>query len=748
MIHPEKYLNALKQQLSENPKLRKCFSVYIGDAREADASSVREMLQSYQAALKKQLLLDERLDPAYEQSFRDLAHLAMRLAYLAELEDAPDSKEEELRRRLTVRLLTGLCSAPDWALQGKNGKLFSADLWTGSLCVQTAILYTLLKKHCTQDEREAIRSGILKNGIEAVLAEWLDPETHRHALDSMGHNWWLVIVCGAGVAALALQEELPCCREYLRRILDGIRLWFRYPGNVLQNKKANFGPDGDYIEYLGYMTYGFSTYCMLESFYRDETGSTDLFEETYLRPQLTYYLANFYWADGHLRMPGFGDSPERLVKHQHVIYYLTERFGCGRLFEMQSLMSDGPNEYEDFLFYPLAAGVTALGEAPEPLFCVQPHAGYATARTGYGKEDRFFSIKTGESWNHNHLDVGTFLLTDGGMEIAVDSGCCNYGRPEYREYYTAPKAHNVVLFNGQGQDSDMIDSGTKFSGCFPSWVNPQGQDYLYLLADCTGPYTGIYTRFYRHILLLRDWTVLIDDIQTLYPGTLSWQMHYAGQPGQEDGCLKWLRGNQEICLYPVYPPHQTLQIEKGLRDGEMLSSLGLRDPMRHTLQMGQLPEGSFVSLQSRISKRRAKLIQVISRPHPKGKTAPPALVETDGGILVTLSSGGRQEQILVNTHADGSYMHQNSWLNSGSWETDAFLVYAAFDAANDLTKVGIVNGSRLRMGNDFSLGCLMKLDAFFDLPGQSGCVRSGLEQELLLKRHGQPFHPQLKVIKP
>ena len=47
-----------------------------------------------------------------------------------------------------------------------------------------------------------------------------------------------------------------------------------YPGNVLQNKKANFGEKKDYIEFLGYMTYGFSMYALLETFTAMKLGMT------------------------------------------------------------------------------------------------------------------------------------------------------------------------------------------------------------------------------------------------------------------------------------------------------------------------------------------------------------------------------------------------------------------------------------------------------------------------------------------
>lgn len=728
MLKLTSYFQMLKQRLGTDERLRHCFDNYIDDARTDCLKKTQNCIDAFRMQRDIQFADNEHLLPAYAAAFDGLAYLAMRLAYLGVLEG--DNSGQRLA--CAKRLLLELCTTYDWVTQGKEEDRFHADLWTGSLCAQTAVLYTVVRSQCTEDECRIIRQGMLKNGILAVYREWLDPEEHRHALDSMGHNWWLVIVCGAGVASLALREEEPVCAELFSKISKSIHQWFCYPGNVLQNKKANFGPDGDYIEFLGYMTYGFSTYVMLESFYYAETGDDSLLEAVYLKPQIKAYLSNFYWVDGHLRLANFGDTPAWIVKHQHVIYYLSERFHCKELFKQQELMSDGPNEYEDFLFYPPAAEMENGKACRLPLLCVYPHSGYAVCRTGYGPKDRFFAMKTGESWNHNHLDAGTFILTDGGKEIAVDSGTCNYGRRDYREYYSAPQAHNVVLFNGEGQDADMLDSGTKFSGTFPSWIDAHERQFSYLLADCTGPCAGHFVRFYRHVLFLRDWILLIDDLQTYQEGELEWRMHYEGELCGEKGAYFFQNGDGITPFYPLYPLKQTIRTGEGLRDGEMLSARGMRDPKRAKRQRGKLPAGSYLSLTSRMNGRRAKLVCAIGRTGTEFPSQAPSVCEVDGGFLILMESLEGSERILVNNRADGSYMHKNSWLTAGGLHTDAFLVYEKRDEKKRLTDATVINGSRLLIGDELSLGCLMKLDGHFRLREKSCSVSINMEQELTI----------------
>ena len=74
--------------------------------------------------------------------------------------------------------------------------------------------------------------------------------------------------------------------------------------------------------------------------------------------------------------------------------------------------------------------------------------------------------------------------------------------------------------------------------------------------------------------------------------------------------------NQELetRLYPLYPKDQSVSIGEGLRDGEMLSQRGMRDPDRVNRQFGSLPVGQFLSLTSKMYGKRAKLIEAIRRP--------------------------------------------------------------------------------------------------------------------------------------
>ena len=170
----------------------------------------------------------------------------------------------------------------------------------------------------------------------------------------------------------------------------------------------------------------------------------------------------------------------------------------------------------------------------------------------------------------------------------------------------------------------------------------------------------------------------------------------------------------------------------------MLSQRGMRDPDRVNRQFGSLPVGQFLSLTPKMYGKRAKLIEAIRRPlTPAGvkneDSFAPTSHELDDEIeLLIPSADGTTERILVNTRADGSFMHKNSWQTIGSLRTDAFIVYQKRNKDEKLLAAGMINGSRLRIGDEFAVGSLLKFDGFFDLSTRTAHVQTSMETEIAI----------------
>ena len=161
-------------------------------------------------------------------------------------------------------------------------------------------------------------------------------------------------------------------------------------------------------------------------------------------------------------------------------------------------------------------------------------------------------MKSGYTWNHAHADAGTFVLFDKGVPLIIDSGTCGYGRPEYSSYYRQSRAHNVVLFDGQGQPEDDIMVGCKFPGHMHSLVDGLGLKYAY--ADATGPMARWLRRNYRHWLWSGDVILILDDVLAFTPGKIDWLLHFAGEyKPQGDAKVLLRNGAAQAELTMLYP---------------------------------------------------------------------------------------------------------------------------------------------------------------------------------------------------
>ena len=195
---------------------------------------------------------------------------------------------------------------------------------------------------------------------------------------------------------------------------------------------------------------------------------------------------------------------------------------------------------------------------------VYPKMGWAMMRDSWENDSTLLAVKSGYTWNHAHADASTFLLMHRGSPLIIDSGTCPYGRPEYSTYYRQSQAHNVVLFNGQGQPTDQIGTGAKFRGSILKWFD--GLGVRYLAADATGPMAQVFTRHYRHFLWIENVILIFDDIATSGDGQLDWLLHTAGVASDVGaGRLSLRNGNASADFAMLYPPTR-MEVREGLAE--------------------------------------------------------------------------------------------------------------------------------------------------------------------------------------
>jgi hypothetical protein len=197
-----------------------------------------------------------------------------------------------------------------------------------------------------------------------------------------------------------------------------------------------------------------------------------------------------------------------------------------------------------------------------PTSCAYPKMGWAMLRSSWKDDATLLAVKSGYTWNHAHVDAGSFILFKQGAPLIIDSGTCAYFRPEYTTYYRQSRAHNVILFNGSGQPEEDLFLGCKFPGHLHSLIDGLGLKYIY--ADATGPMARWFVRNYRHWLWSGDVILIFDDVRAHIAGQMDWLLHFDGKYMTEPGGgVRIKNGSAEAVVKMLYPP-TTFREDTGL----------------------------------------------------------------------------------------------------------------------------------------------------------------------------------------
>lgn len=698
VFYEDQRLEIIRRQIRTNPLVEKGWRKLEAESAGFDSKEVQEVARTQKDMQDRVRQFGGNKRFTLGNYIREQAKRAHHLAFMYRMKGGA-----ELARGIKELILL-IGEEETWLYQTGSGR--ASDLWTADIGLHLSLAYGCIRDTLTVEERRTIEDQLYKKAFLPLFTDWLDPTRKIHALDTMGHNWWSVCVSGAGLVLLTLGEQVEGYSSLLHTITEGLKEWFAYPGNVLQNKKANFGPDGDYIETMSYLDYALGSFMVFEDLYRRTTGDASLFVQPLLSRIPDAYLDTVFSLDGKLHSFTFGDSGAR-NGNGHVWLRLAE--DCGR---------------EDMLAFFLAnlefpAGPLELYYYPEHMEPMLPehrpgvyilaHSGYGMIRDEKATEDggTLLAVKTGESWNHNHLDVGTFVLVSGGREWVMDSGYCVYSKPLYNAYYRQSVAHNVVLLDGEGQPPDMIEFGTKFEGRLPAYLDTP--DYRYLLGDCTGPYMHLYHRFYRHFLLLDGFLILVDDLFANREGGFQWLLHYNGSAELDGETLHispdgtTANESGKLSVRHLYPETKQYIREKGYSTAAHRGT-GLED---------FFPEAEYMKVCADGENRRIKFITLFTLPH-----APAVTVEKQAGaqfqtIRFTYPDG-RVLLVLCNLHADGRVMHDNAHGSFAGIETDAFLSTALYSPEGKLERITLHNGSYWKNGGICRFSSLLKADAYID----------------------------------
>ena len=146
----------------------------------------------------------------------------------------------------------------------------------------------------------------------------------------------------------------------------------------------------------------------------------------------------------------------------------------------------------------------------------------------------YAGFKGGDSsWNHNHLDLGSFVLDVNGTRLACDMGADNYALPGYFNdkvrwsyYRLNSRGHNVVLFGNASQ-------------AFPAQAHVTAFSNTSATLDLSAPYAAAVASAQRVFTSLNDTRALLVADSFVYhpqlaaaaaPANLTWQLHTRTTP--------------------------------------------------------------------------------------------------------------------------------------------------------------------------------------------------------------------------
>ena len=574
-------------------------------------------------------------------------------------------------------------------------------------CYEMALGYDSIRDFLSPEERRAIASGIVARGIEPMLGEWLFGKTRTTTLDSMGHNWWSACVFLPGFAALAVVDEEPRMLPVLERIKEATKEWFDYPGSVLNNKPVTFDRAGGFYEGVGYANYALSTYLTFRTAWRN-ARKDPLPEIPLLKKAGDFFLNSCYLSAAGVLSLNFGDSSlhadgsQPLVwlwaegfRHPHYLWYLKQTANSAY---KEAIRQNSPL---GLVFFPTKEELAKAPALPDlPHSALYPDMGWAMMRDSWKKDATLLAVKSGFTWNHAHADAGSFILFHRGENLLIDSGNCWYVHPQYDAYYRQSMAHNVVLFNGEGENPEDTYHGSKFSGALLQLVD--AGPLKYLLADATGPVSRNFIRNYRSFLWIDDVILVIDDLKTFRPGRFEWLIHTGGKAVRKGLNLNVKQGKAAVAIRPLFPerfpegfPHDfpervRLEEQQGLGDHAQNTPV----PYYAIVPPGEARVMKFVN---------AILLDPDNAPAIERLEAPNAL-----GVRIT--RGDQTTEVWFNLLADGRMRHRNSNNTLAGWDTDAYLLAVTSEKGRPV-RFFVANGSYLRKGETVLLDSLRKIFA-------------------------------------
>lgn len=611
------------------------------------------------------------------------------------------------------KILLDIVAAESWGNEEMLARIpvWRSDLGLAHKSYLSAVGYDAVYKELSASERKEIAKGLKRLALEPALGDWLLEPTRIHSLNSMGHNWWTACACVGGILALSLQNELPEAAVWADQLNEMLPEWFDFAGDVLQQKPKSFDENGGMYESLNYANFGIQEALQFRIAWMNSRPGKKPADIPQLAKLPDFFLHVCYPRTGILYNINLGDSHKNVTAESSLMLLYALGIRNDNMLWYFKQIEDGQhrdgyfrNRPMGFLYMPDTDKAPAVPNLKKSQLFAD--FGWATLRDSWEKDATMLVVKSGHTWNHSHADANSFILFHKGVDIIKDAGNCSYPNPPYRNYFFQSQAHNVVLFNGQGQSREQQYSGSTLRGYLHHLMDAGNMKYV--LANGTGPMSDNFSRNYRHFLWIDNVIYIIDDLKTHKNGHFEWLWHPGGEAKKTTIDLNVTNGNSSVAIRPLYPRMLAKSnfVHDYPEDLYWEELQGTTEDLKgtETYYSFHLP-GEF---------NRIKALTAVILKETPGEKNLPRMERREGKdwIGLRIRNKGKVTDLYINQLADGRLMHSNSWIMADGWMTDAYLFAVSYEEGTEPAEAKdlfVCYGSALRRGDTSYFSSLSKL---------------------------------------
>lgn len=344
--------------------------------------------------------------------------------------------------------------AHDRNLDNFYGRRYHVDLVASLFAQDLGQVLYMLDDKLSSDVKSAV--------VDSVYSRVFDPT--RETLETgEGNNTWIhrtdnwnsVCLNGVTGAALFLIKDV-----YERAYYVAAAEYYS------RNSILGFTDDGYCTEGLGYFNYGFSNYIVLrEELYQSTGGKIDLFKDDKIR-KIAMYGVNFEIQNG--VYPAFADCKIGTSVMPYILWYCNQNLGLGlKKYEKEPFVE---KEIEPIFApvvmrsFPNTASCAAEKSSDTKVDLLRQYfdrAGVLIARHPKPEQTISVALKGGNNAeNHNHNDLGTFVVVKGEEMLIGDAG----GPYNYAGDMWTDKRYTFKTLSSYGHPVPYIDGVCQRAG--------------------------------------------------------------------------------------------------------------------------------------------------------------------------------------------------------------------------------------------------------------------------------------------